>query len=91
MSKQQRPVGLRHDKNRRAKQRKREKLDALKNTPCRECGKVFPGFMRFVRTDGSVLSGTQSPSANLCQSWGSIMAKVAMCDVVCGFCLPKVR
>lgn len=60
------------------------KIDALKKSPCLDCGKVYPPqAMDFDHVRGEkVLSIAQMRAA----AWGRVLLELAKCDLVCANC-----
>lgn len=64
---------------------RREKLQALKDVPCMDCGVKYPPYvMDFDHRDGSLKEFTISKHLN--RAWKEVLAEVEKCDVVCANC-----
>ena len=73
--------------NRNHYRRGREKLDALKDVPCADCGKKYPPYvLDFHHIDPSLKSGDIPTMLGQGYSWGRILEEVEKCVLVCANC-----
>ena len=74
------------DRNRQRYEANRQRLDALKDVPCADCGGRFPPcVMDYDHRDGDDKLG--NISAVLTRwSWSRILAEIAKCEIICANC-----
>lgn len=71
----------------RWRQRLRDKIDAVKSTPCADCGVSYvPYVMDFDHRPGEVKSFNISSIIPLGISFETALVEIAKCDIVCANC-----
>jgi len=78
---------VKRSSKRRAFEKRKEAVDALKNNPCVDCGGRFhPCAMDFDHLDGTTKRATVSELVSKAKPLEVILAEVAKCELVCSNC-----